>query len=326
MTSGLVSVIVPVFNRPQQLREAVASVLEQDYRPVQIIIVDDGSTDGVTPTTAQELVVGNPGLVQVATQANAGPGQARECGRKLARGEFIQYLDSDDVLLPGKFSAQVAALNAEPQADVAYGITYFRDHTGKCEPKPHKDTGIRKDAMFPSFLNSRWWDTSTPLYRVNVCEKAGEWTHLRLEEDWEYDCRIASLGGRLAYCPVPVSETRDHIGDRICRGHAIDPTRLRQRAAAESLIFRHALAYGLTPDFPEMQQFSRSMFLLARQCGAGGLAEEARSLFVLARLAAGEVRAKGKDFRLYELLAMAFGWVAMGKISRSMDRLRNSDV
>src|SRR6266705_266036 len=92
MIEGLVSTIIPVYNRPAQMGEAVYSVLCQDYRPIEIVIVDDGSTDD-TPINAQALVDGHPDVIRVVRQANAGPGAAREEGRTLARGEFIQYLD-----------------------------------------------------------------------------------------------------------------------------------------------------------------------------------------------------------------------------------------
>lgn len=325
MNNGLVTTIIPVYNRPAQLREAVASVLAQDYRPIEVIIVDDGSTDGATQEVARELAAANLGVVRPAVQANAGPGAAREHGRQLAQGEFIQYLDSDDLLLPGKFTVQVAALRAHPEADVAYGITYMRDAGGHLMETPHKDTGKAVNTMFPAFLNSRWWETATPLYRASVCAKAGPWTTLSLEEDWEYDCRIAALGGKLVWCPVPVSEHRDHSGDRLSRGTALDPCRQKQRAAAQSLIFRHALAYGLTPADPEMQVFSRSLFLLARQCGAAGLPSESRELFQLARQAAGDNRARGRDFRLYALAASFLGWTVAGKASVWLDSIKKAE-
>jgi hypothetical protein len=322
MISDLVSTIIPVYNRPAQLREAVASVLAQDYRPIEVIIVDDGSTDGATQDVARELAAANPGVVRPVVQANAGPGAAREHGRQLAQGEFIQYLDSDDLLLPGKFTAQVAALRASPEADVAYGITYMRDASGHLIEEPHKDTGKPVATMFPTFLNSRWWETATPLYRTSVCAKAGPWTTLSLEEDWEYDCRIASLGGKLVWSPVPVSEHRDHGGDRLSRGTALDPRRQKQRAMAHGLIFQHARAYGLTPANPEMQEFSRSLFLLSRQCGAAGLPEESHRLFDLARRAAGDNRGRGRDFWLYALAASILGWTGAGKASVWLDSIR----
>ena len=319
MTPGLVSTIIPVFNRPGQLHEAVSSVLGQDWPQIEILIVDDGSTDGRTLQAAEQLAQTHPGVIRAVTQANGGPGVAREHGRRLAQGEFIQYLDSDDILLPGKFTAQVTALREHPDADVAYGITHFRDHTGLLHPGPHKDTGVAKPAMFPSFLNSRWWETATPLYRSQVCEKAGPWTAHRLEEDWEYDCRIAALGGRLAWCPIAVSEHRDHAGQRLSRGQALDPVRLRQRASAHLAVFGHALAYGMTPETPEMQTYSRSLFLLARQCGAAGLRQQSAELFRAALAAAGSVRASRIDFKAYRWMATLMGWRAAGRLSCFVD-------
>ena len=324
MIDGLVSTIIPVYNRPQQLREALASVLTQDYRPIEVIIVDDGSTDGETLQTAQELMASNAGIVFAVSQANAGPGAARERGLQLARGEFIQYLDSDDLLLPGKFMSQVTALREKVDADVTYGISYLREASGRLIKVPIKATGQASATMFPKFLNSRWWDTSTALYRASVCRAAGPWSTLRLEEDWEYDCRIAALGGKLVWCPVPVSETRDHQDNRLSRGSALDPKRQRQRASAHELVFQHAISFGMTPAWPEMQTFSRSLFLLARQCGAAGLGTESKRLFGLARLAAGEKRSRFADFQLYSWLGSTLGWSTAGKFSIWLDRVRNS--
>lgn len=323
MIASLVSTIIPVYNRPRQLREAVESVIKQDYRPIEIIIVDDGSTDDETPEAARSLAHAHPDVVRVVDQTNGGPGAARENGRQHARGEFIQYLDSDDILLPGKFSAQVAALRATPGADVAYGITFFRDHAGRPNPEPHKDTGCAKATMFPSFLISRWWETATPLYRTSVCEEAGPWTNLRLEEDWEYDCRIASLGGRLVYCAVPVSEHRDHDGGRLSRGDSHDPVRLRMRAISHGLVWGHAVRAGLCKTAPiEVGRFSRSLFLLARQCGAAKLASESQQLHALALEAAAEGRGPMMGLRIYSVTAKLIGWKRVGALSDFLDRSR----
>src|SRR4051812_15834192 len=156
------------------LREAVASVLAQTYRPIEIIVVDDGSTDD-TPSVIEDLAARHA-EVRGIRRTNGGPGLAREAGRGDARGEFIQYLDSDDLLMPRKFELQVAALEANPECGVAYGITRYRDANGneiECSWKPANQ--IQK-TIFPSFLVARWWDTPTPLYRRSICDAAGPWT------------------------------------------------------------------------------------------------------------------------------------------------------
>jgi hypothetical protein len=317
---GLVSTIIPVHNRASLLREAVQSVLSQDWEHIEVVIVDDGSTDE-TPDAAQAMAREHPSQVRHVRQDNRGPGAARECGRLLAAGEFIQYLDSDDLLLPAKFELQVAGLRGDAQAGVAYGIAQMRNAAGVLEPSPHKRTGERIDTMFPSFLTERWWETATPLYRRSVTDRAGPWTNLSLEEDWEYDCRIASQGTRLAWVGQPVSESRDHAGHRLSRGPAIDARRLRHRAAAQELIFGHAMRAGIPSTAPELQHFARALFLLARQCGAANLDAESQLLFELAQRAAGR-DFNALQFNIYRHAAQVFGWSAAGSASCWLDRLR----
>ena len=322
MAEGLVSTIIPVFNRPALLREAVASVLAQAYRPLEILIVNDGSTDD-TGQAAEALAAASPDVIRVFHIANGGPGVARETGRQAARGEFIQYLDSDDLLLPGKFERQIAGLRAHPQCGVAYGKTC-------CVPvgqepvltTPWKRTGERIATMFPSFLESRWWDTSTPLYRRRVTDAVGPWTALCNEEDWEYDCRVAALGTSLYACDEFVSVTRLPQSS-LSRGGAVNPRKLADRARAHALIYRHARTAGIADTVPEMRRFARELFLLARQCGAAGLSAEAQELFRLARTASGRERGKGWDFRLYRACAAVVGWNRAGALACWADRFRS---
>src|SRR5262245_57327651 len=155
LVEGLVSNIIPVHNRPLLLREAVASVLAQTYRPIEIIIVDDESTDE-TGREAEALTKAHS-EVCVIHRPNGGPGAARETGRLVARGQFIQYLDSDDFLLPTKFKLQVAGLRQCSDCAVSYGKTRFYAYGDRPTDVAWKRTGERISTMFPSFLQSRWW-------------------------------------------------------------------------------------------------------------------------------------------------------------------------
>jgi hypothetical protein len=145
---------------------------------------------------------------------------------------------------------------------------------------------------------------------------------LRLEEDWEYDCRIASLDTRLNYCNEFVVEVRDHGAGRLCRGEALDPQRLSERTKAHKLIFSHAQHAEISEDTPEMRHFARELFLLSRQCGSAGLAKESEELFSLSRKASGEERGNGWDFRLYEFVAKIVGWTLLGKVACMSDWFR----
>lgn len=318
---GLVSVVIPVHDRAGMMKEAVASVVAQTYRPVEVLLVDDGSTDG-TAEACEELASGMLDLVRVIHRPNGGPGAARETGRLAARGEFLQYLDSDDLLLPRKLEIQVAALRSAPDAGVAYGYTRFRKSDGSLVEGPWKGSGAERETMFPAFLTERWWDTPTPLYRRSVTDAAGPWLSLRQEEDWEYDCRVAALGTRLVQVKEFVAEVRDHGEDRLSRGEPLDPVRCRARARAHAEVYGHARRAGIGSESPEMQRYARELFLLARQCGAAGLPEESRQLFGLAREASGPDRARGLDFRAYRAAASLLGWAVVGGLACRADGLR----
>jgi len=316
----LVTTIIPVYNRPKLLVEAVNSVLSQTYRPIEIIIVDDGSTDD-TAKVADKLAKDHPQEIKVVHQTNLEVGAAREAGRLQARGEFIQHLDSDDILMPRKFELQVAGLRAHPECGVAYGKTRYYETGESPADIPWKRTGEKIEAMFPAFLQSRWWGTSTPLYRREITDRAGAWTSLCREEDWEYESRIAAMGIQLYFCDEFISEQRGISPDRLCR--KFDPSTWRDRAKAHVLIFEHARRAGIGENTPEMRHFSRELFLLSRQCGAEGLAKESRELFELARTASGAKRGSGVDFKLYRFLTGVFGWVLIGKLACFSHRFRN---
>ena len=315
MLEGVVSTVIPVHNRPGLLTEAVGSVLVQRYPAIEIIIVDDGSTDE-TGSVAQDLARRHS-VIRVVHRENGGPGLARETGRRQARGEFIQYLDSDDLLLAGKFEAQVHSLRANPAAGVAYGYTSYRDEWGTLALSRWKETGHVARRLFPSFLRERWWDTPTPLYRAGVCEAAGPWTALRVEEDWEYDCRVAALGVGLSFVPRFVAEVRRHGAPHVSGRN--DVASLADRARAHELILGHALRAGVERQGAEAGHFARELFLLARQCGAVGLVAESRRLVQLAQEAASP---RPADVAAYRRLAGLVGWQRLGRWACWTDGLR----
>jgi hypothetical protein len=321
---SLVSTIIPVHNRPQLLRRAVQSVLDQTYRPIEIIIVDDGSTDE-TFDVAKQLAAEHAGDITAIQIRNSGPGAARQAGFEAAQGKFIQFLDSDDAILPEKFALQVAALSENPDCAAAYGKTRYYDFETEAPPdRPGKRTGERIASMFPAHLLSRWWSTSTPLYRREACLAAGPWTTLRNEEDWEFECRVARNGGKLAYVDAFVSETNMHGGDRLCLDGSSDPAKLRDRAQAHGLILGHAREAGIAPGAPEMRHFAKELFLLSRQCGAAGLSAEAARLFELARSASPPDRRGKVQFVAYRVAAHVMGWNAAGRLSCALDKFRSS--
>jgi hypothetical protein len=111
-----VSVVIPTFNSARYLREAIRSVLEQTHRVLELIVVDDGSTDTSVATASR---FGAP--VRVLRRAHAGIGASRNVGIAEAQGEFVALLDADDVWEPSKLARQLALFEAEPDLDIVFG-------------------------------------------------------------------------------------------------------------------------------------------------------------------------------------------------------------
>ncbi|MEB3199690.1 MAG: glycosyltransferase family A protein [Synechococcaceae cyanobacterium] len=325
-TPGLVSTIIPVYNRAGLLREAVQSVLAQSHRPIEILIVNDGSTD-TTAAVAEGLAAEHPQLIRVLHQDNAGPGVARQRALAEARGEYIQFLDSDDLLLSSKFERQIALLLENPDCQVCYGISHQQDlgDTPVLHPEPLKGTGQPRSQLFPLLLVERWWSTHTPLYRHSALHGLGPWKPWINEEDWEYEARLAATGARLIWLPESVSLTRrDPQEQHLSHDGSSQPRKLAHRALARWSIYRSALAAGLSHDLPEMREFARYSFLLCRQCAQAGLPDQAASLHDLASQAARcDPRLQG-DLRLFGLLAQAVGWRRASIWSERLNRWRPS--
>ena len=311
----LVSTVIPVYNRAALLADAVASVLAQTYRPIEILIVDDGSSDGTT-AVAQALAEEHPDLVRFVRQENRGPGPARETGRQLARGEYLQYLDSDDRLHPQKFERQVALLDARPEVDIVYGITQLIDADGIVLDELLKWSGESRCALYPGLLVDRWWSTHTPLWRSEFCDRIGPWSDLRYSEDWEYEARAGALGARLDSVQTVVSFHRSHCGAR-------ETTSGRWLSFSDQVCFFEALyagaaQAGVPADAPEMRHFVRWVFAVARAAGAARDAASAQQLLALAKRAVG---GHSPDITAYQLAATVVGWRVADALLKAVLRL-----
>jgi glycosyltransferase involved in cell wall biosynthesis len=120
MKSSLISCIVPVYNGERYLGEAIESILKQSYRPIEIIIADDGSTDG-TAMVAERYSK----QIRYLRQANAGTAAARNLGLSVAAGEFVAFLDADDIWHPEKLARQMACFEARPE--LAYCVSHVQN-------------------------------------------------------------------------------------------------------------------------------------------------------------------------------------------------------
>lgn len=201
--SPLVSIIIPLYNAQQWIADTITSALNQTWPRKEIIVVDDGSTDD-SLTVAQSIDA--PELT-VFTQENQGACAARNRAFKHATGDYIQYLDADDLMAPNKIEAQVRRLEREPPRTVAYAPW------GVFDENP-------ADADFDT-SNQTWRDYADPVewlvtwafgnggarphaWLTPRClvEEAGPWNEsLRINQDGEFFSRVLLRSNGIAFCP-----------------------------------------------------------------------------------------------------------------------------
>lgn len=185
-----VSVVIPTYNRASLLMEAVNSVLAQSYGDFELIVVDDGSTDD-TADRLRQL----PAQLRYAYQCNRGVAAARNYGIRLARGEYICFLDSDDLWKRNKLSEQVAFADAHPQYGlICTEIEGFGTH-GRIEGRSKSEIyKIRNGHVLDELLFSNWIQSSTVLVHRDCFARVGCFDEDvgQFGEDWLMWMRIAA--------------------------------------------------------------------------------------------------------------------------------------
>ncbi|PTU32923.1 glycosyltransferase family 2 protein [Stenotrophobium rhamnosiphilum] len=221
-TMPKVSVIIPTFNRAHILGRAIASVLGQTYSDLELIVVDDGSSDG---TAALIQTFPDPRLRYVQQPRNLGVSAARNRGIAEARGEWLAFLDSDDLWLPQKLDRQFAALSG---VDCVASYCSLLRMDGKISIEvPFGDVGSNSGPKpWPSLLMDGIWCTQTWLVPKRVVIEAGQFDErMKIWEDWDLLLRIALLGPIHHLPEVLVHSTVSH--DSLVGQHQNRPTSLR---------------------------------------------------------------------------------------------------
>lgn len=206
MDQQLVSVIIPAYNASAFIAETLESILAQTYRNLEIIVVDDGSTD-----TTAEIVKSYAPRVKYLYQENSGScASPRNHGLKEAKGEFVTFFDADDIMLPHKIASQVEALIADPTAVMS--ITNYRNFSGTERSADHFSTCLKLHALIAPSINSHvllppeqcrdilidenFTIASAPLFRRDTLKVLGGFDEsLKACEDFHLIYRAATLGG-----------------------------------------------------------------------------------------------------------------------------------
>jgi len=200
--AALVSVIMPCLNAGERLRPALASVLAQTWADLEVVFVDNNSTDGSLDAARAMLADGGRPF-QIATCPAQGVNHARNHGYGLASGAFIQWLDADDEIAPDKIALQVAALEARPDADIAYGdwIEQRFSPSGPQPPRRHELAPVSDQVA--RTLATVWYPPHLYLLRRAAAGRLQDaqawWPGRPVATDIEYSALAALMGCRFLH-------------------------------------------------------------------------------------------------------------------------------
>ncbi|RUT02709.1 hypothetical protein DSM106972_056290 [Dulcicalothrix desertica PCC 7102] len=186
-TTPKVSVIIPAYNAEKTIRETINSVLEQTYSNLELILINDGSTD----ETLELINEVKDSRLQVFSYPNGGLSMARNRGITHATGEYISFIDADDLWTYDKLELQLEAFKKSPEAGVAYSWTICVDNAGKHFHQGVKasfEGNVYKHLLVNNFIASG----SNVLIRTEAVKSVGEFDiTLKSCEDWDYWLRLA---------------------------------------------------------------------------------------------------------------------------------------
>lgn len=193
MNTPLVSIITPCYNQAKYLKETVENALNSSYRPIEILIINDGSTDN-SLELAQELAT-KFSEVKVFDQPNGGVSMARNHGIKKAKGEIIFPLDGDDLIAPNYIEEAVKVMISRPEVRVVYsqGIKFDENGQKKWKLKPFSRHQLAKDNMI--FSAAFFWKKDA----LQVGGFSEDMTMGR--EDWEFWIKMLKGGGEVVQLP-----------------------------------------------------------------------------------------------------------------------------
>lgn len=272
MSKALVSILIPAFQAEPWIRETLVSAFRQTHLPCEVIVVDDGSADE-TLRVARETQVPAHVHCRIETQPNRGAAAARNHALRLAQGDYIQFLDADDLIAPDKVERQLDALTQAGPDTIAAG-PWGRFELDPAEavftPEDNWRSMSSLDWLKLNFAGRGMMPPAAWLTPRRLIDAAGPWDEsLTLNDDGEYFCRVLLAGSTVRFCESALSFYRSNIQGSLSRDTssegwdsafrsqlscvarilAVDDTHETKRACADLLI---RLAYACYPASPEI--------------------------------------------------------------------------
>jgi glycosyltransferase involved in cell wall biosynthesis len=215
--SPLISILIPAYNSKRWIRDSILSALNQTWLNKEIIVVDDGSTDN-TLKIAKSY---ESERLKVVTQKNRGAAAARNSALSLAQGDYIQWLDADDLLAPDKISKQLqdpATEDPKVLLSSAFGLFYRHPQQAVFSPNLLWNDLSPSDWIVAKFANNLWLNPAVWLVSRELTEAAGNWNeNLSLDDDGEYFCRVVAKSRFVKFLPTAKSYYRQWSSGSLSR-------------------------------------------------------------------------------------------------------------
>ena len=201
----LVSILIPAFNSEKWIGDCIESALAQTWSRKEIIVVDDGSKDSTLKTAKSYASA----VVHVTTQDNSGASAARNHALSLAQGDYIQWLDADDLLAPDKIFRQMDGVESGQSSQVllsgSWGKFFHRSESSKFVPDMLWEDLTPVEWLFRKLDGNLWMAIESWLVSRRLTELAGPWNeNLSLDDDGEYFCRVLACASKIRF----ISEAR----------------------------------------------------------------------------------------------------------------------
>jgi polysaccharide transporter, PST family len=198
----LVSILIPAYNSQDWIASAIRSALGQTWKNKEIIVVDDGSTDQTMAVARQFESSG----VRIVSQSNQGASAARNAAYALSRGDYIQWLDADDILAPDKIAQQMDALGKIGSSQILLSSSWarfmYRPHRAKFRSTALWDNLTPVEWLLRKMEQNIYMQTATWLVSRQLTEAAGPWdTRLTVDDDGEYFCRVLMASDGVRFVP-----------------------------------------------------------------------------------------------------------------------------
>ena len=234
----LVSILIPLYNSEKWIKSTIESALAQTWENKEIIVVDDGSTDDSFSIAKQY----ESKILKVITQENSGACVARNRALSMSQGDFIQWLDSDDILAPDKIEIQLGNSDQSPQSKVlhssAFGLFYFRIKKAKFNLNPLCQDLSPLNWLLMHIGKGHWMIPAAWLVSRKLTDLAGPWDErLMLNQDGEYFCRVVASSELVKFHPKARSYYR--------QGNLSSISSIREGKSLESLNFSKTLNVDL---------------------------------------------------------------------------------